>query len=122
MGAPIAARQRAPIWEKHALAAEGASRNPMGAPMAFDLKHFLSRVPPDSLRGYFGERAKEESASIDWSLPQARIVDAIVAMMDALPPKKRSEIWAECEIAGQFRSDTGRRALRSVIADQQDRL
>src|SRR5512142_2193489 len=84
--------------------------------MAFNLKRFLRRTPPDVLRQYFDARKSSLSDQVDWQDPLQTEPDALFAAITGLAQRGRDAIITDFENVEQLCDVVGQKALHSVAA------
>jgi hypothetical protein len=83
--------------------------------MSFSLPHFVRRVQPSALQGYFGDRAILFSEQVDWTAKTAALVVVVKAAIEALSERERERVFEDFERVDQISDEIGQRALRSLI-------
>jgi hypothetical protein len=83
--------------------------------MSFSLPHFVRRVQPSDLQGYFRARAILFSEQVDWTAKSAVLVESVKTATEALPEREREQVFEDFERIDQLSDDFGQRALQSLI-------
>lgn len=89
---------------------------------AFTLRSFLKHTPPEDLRAHFETVSPDIASAVDWSLGLQALADSVVEAIEALEMGRRDALEALFQKAAQLATEEGRRALRSVVATDADRL
>ena len=90
--------------------------------MSFSLPHFLRRVQPSDLQGYFGVRVILFSEPIDWTAKAADLLSSVKTAIEALPERERERVFEDFERIDQVSDEIGQRALRSLIEQDEAAL
>jgi hypothetical protein len=83
--------------------------------MAFNLKHFLRRVPPAMVRGLIVARHTSLQSLVDWADPTQTQPDRLFGAIAGLTQGNREAIIADLENADQLCNPIGQVALHSVV-------
>jgi hypothetical protein len=90
--------------------------------MSFSLPHFLRRIQPSDLQGYFSARAIDFPEPIDWTAKSADLLSSVKAAIEALPERERERVFEDFERIDQVCDEIGQRALRSLIEQDEAAL
>jgi hypothetical protein len=84
--------------------------------MAFNLPHFLRRVPRSNLKEYFRFRSIELPAGFDWSAGQRLYLERLRVEVENLPDQQRERVYQDFEHADMLADEPGQQAIRSIFS------